>query len=281
MSLISKRINHKLVFMFILVTLIPLIAVTAFSVYKIVDALETDAVTNLVSTRKDKSLELYDYFHEIRKDLLVLSRQESVIEALGSQTDTRANKDQFIHSTEFILLFLKTFDFPGVVLLKANDLTPTFFAGHSREEAEDIARHPEVKMKSRQALDSGKIQVIDYIKLKTLKNDEMFAVSPVVSNGKTVGVVVLQLNSKHLEDILDSNLGLGSKGEVTLVGKDRFSRSDCQFVNELTTNKKKFSSPEIDKVFAGESLEYSALGHHNWKAMISCAPLNLKKGNRI
>jgi methyl-accepting chemotaxis protein len=276
MSFISKRINRKLVFMFMFVTMVPLVVVTVFSVYQVVNTLEEEEMMHLASVREDKAQEVYEYFSEIKKDLLILSHQASVIEVLRAQTEARTSKVKSLHSTDFIKLFLKTYNFPGVIILNAEGLKPAFAAGLSNDAAEDFAKHPELVKMCRKALKTGKTQVVDYIAVKSVKNEQMFAIAPVISNSKILGLILLQLNAKHLDEIVDANIGLGSTGEVTLIGKDRYIRSNCRFVKESTIKKLKIDSPQITKAFAGESVEYITIGQHKWKALMSCGPLDLK-----
>ena len=81
MSYISKSINRRLVFMFMMLTLVPLLIVTVFGVYMTITTLLDEEIMHLVACRKDKATEIQEYFNEIRNDFNVICRQKIVIDA--------------------------------------------------------------------------------------------------------------------------------------------------------------------------------------------------------
>ena len=69
MSYISKSINRRLVFMFTMMTLVPLIIVTIFGGYMVVSTLVEEETIHLVACRKDKATEIYEYFTQFSKSM--------------------------------------------------------------------------------------------------------------------------------------------------------------------------------------------------------------------
>ncbi len=274
MSFISKSINHKLLCMFILIALVPLVVVSIFGLTETIDTLKQEAVLNLKTAREEKAIVIYDYFNNIKKHLLFLSHQKDIIRLITGEKAADAGIHQ---SDNDMNLFLKTYDFPGMAVVKAKNLELASYADMDEKQAMDLVANPAVRDLCQKALKTRQTQATDYMQLGNSKENNMYAIAPVSYENKVIGLILLQLNKKHLDKILQTNLGLGDNGEVTLIGKDRYTRSNCRFSSEDTLKKIKLDAPYISKALNGENLEDIVVGPHKWNALISCAPLSLKK----
>ena len=133
-----------------------------------------------------------------------------------------------------------------------------------------------------------------------------FISSPIVENGKVLGVLVFQIPVEKIDDILTSKndwegSGLGNTGEVYLVGKDKMSRSflrpykdnkeaflsfykNSPFINELelknsTTLTVQFDREQVDKALLGEEGALFGINYLNKKVVSSYGPLTFGEKN--
>jgi methyl-accepting chemotaxis protein len=61
-----------------------------------------------------------------------------------------------------------------------------------------------------------------------------FIGSPVVKDGQTVGVLIFQMPIGRINEVMQTNAGMGESGETYLVGQDLLMRSDSRFSDEST-----------------------------------------------
>ncbi|MTI45638.1 methyl-accepting chemotaxis protein [Roseibium hamelinense] len=88
-----------------------------------------------------------------------------------------------------------------------------------------------------------------------------FMAHPVRSDGETIGVLAFQMPIDKINDLMRQSQGLGTTGELLLVGEDRFLRNDSEATadqNDILATK--LDSPVIDQAFAeGEAFGYGTL----------------------
>ena len=75
-----------------------------------------------------------------------------------------------------------------------------------------------------------------------------FIASPIVENGKTIGVLVFQMPLGTINKIMSQRAGLGESGETYLVGPDQLMRSDSFLDPKNHSVEASFKNPEIGSV---------------------------------
>jgi len=111
-----------------------------------------------------------------------------------------------------------------------------------------------------------------------------FVAAPLKKNGKTIGVVALQLPLEAINNIMQERTGLGKTGEVYLVGSDKLMRSDSFLDPTNHSVKASFENPDKGSVDT-EASQYALSGKagndviidYNGNPVLSAyAPLDIK-----
>ncbi|MCP5326954.1 MAG: HAMP domain-containing protein [Oceanospirillaceae bacterium] len=116
----------------------------------------------------------------------------------------------------------------------------------------------EVFQTARDKLKEGETAFIDYkLYIPSYNAPAGFIASPVVENGKKIGVLVVQVPISELNAITHNRSGLGESGESYLVGQDGLVRTDSEHTNVVEAFRHpaehKSNSVVIEKSVAGES----------------------------
>ncbi len=72
-------------------------------------------------------------------------------------------------------------------------------------------------------------------------------------NGTKVGVLLFEINPKHLTQIMQERTGLGNSGETYLIGQDHLFRNDTRFLAELEVETTIMNPDLVIKTVAAES----------------------------
>jgi len=75
-----------------------------------------------------------------------------------------------------------------------------------------------------------------------------FVASPVKENGRIIGVVAVELSIDNITQIMSEKAGMGTNGEVYLVGSDKLMRSNSLLDSENRSVKASFSHPRQGRV---------------------------------
>ena len=77
------------------------------------------------------------------------------------------------------------------------------------------------------SLKANQTAFTDYVRYEPAGNSpRSFMAAPVVYNDKTIGILVVQMDSTQLNAIMTDNSGMGASGDTFIVGKDYLMRSD-------------------------------------------------------
>ena len=77
--------------------------------------------------------------------------------------------------------------------------------------------------------------------------------SSVISEGQIIAVIIAEISSQELNDIMVSNEGMGETGETYLVGSDLLFRSESKFTSESTILVNSVKTVATERVFNGQS----------------------------
>ena len=107
-------------------------------------------------------------------------------------------------------------------------------------------------------------------------NATLFIGTPVTNKkGDVLAVIALQISKKEINDILHNVTKMGDTGEMYLVGKDNFMRSDSRLSSKSTILRQKVVSPAVDRGFDGKTEELQLRGYRGKKVLSSFAKINL------
>ena len=81
----------------------------------------------------------------------------------------------------------------------------------------------------------------------------VFIGSSIISEGQIIAVIIAELSSQGINNIMMSNEGMGETGETYLVGSDLLFRSNSKFNSETTILSGKVKTVATERVFNGQS----------------------------
>jgi len=80
-----------------------------------------------------------------------------------------------------------------------------------------------------------------------------FIARKVVANGRTIGVLALQMPIGRINQVMQVTAGMGDTGETYIVGADRLMRSDSRFSKDTTILKTAVRTATVARALKGES----------------------------
>lgn len=88
-----------------------------------------------------------------------------------------------------------------------------------------------------------------------------------------VGVLMVQLKSQRLSELIRPPQPLGKSGEVFLVGPDRLMRTQSRFETENTVLRTRIDTPNAEAALARTAGVIETLGYHGERVISAYAPL--------
>ena len=267
----SKSLMGRLVTLFLLAAIIPLVIVAVISFYYSEDALKKAAFNQLSSINQIKKNQIMGFLEEKMGDLSVLSKSSDVhkdLELLLTYHDTgggdpngpydvstKEYKDIYEKVDPFFRHYLDAYGYHDIFLMcKAH--------GHvmyTAEREDDLGTNLKVgpfkdsglaKLWSR-VLKEKRTIIVDFSHYAPSNGAAIFIGAPVFDkDGEIYAVLALQISTKEIDAIMQERAGMGKTGESYLVGPDFLMRSDSRFEKESTILKKK-----VDTVAVRRALE--------------------------
>ncbi len=130
--------------------------------------------------------------------------------------------------------------------------------------------------------DSDRIEYVDFELYPPFDNQPaMFIGKPIKENGKTTGIIVVQLSDEMLNVIMHEREGMGSTGEAFIVGKDFLMRTNAYLdknysVKNSFMNSKRMESEAARNALNGETGVEKLLDYRGEKVLVAYTPINVK-----
>lgn len=236
-----KKINHKLIFTFLSISLIPLIIFAFFSINMAKNAIQTQAFNQLESVRNIKKSQIINYLATLKSSLQVLNEDPYVVTALKKFTDatlnggTNGSEWKSIEQT-YAEHFKKINDTNAWYDLFFIDLDSNIVFSAAKESDLGMNINNSILRKSSlgkvfekaKNAQVGHISVSDFKPYQPSNNEPAaFMMSKLVDKNKAlVGYVAFQFPINKVNDIMQQRDGMGETGETYLVGQDKRMRSD-------------------------------------------------------
>ena len=227
------KLVHKLTLLFLLIGIVPTLAVGIFSFYQANQGLSDQAFNQLQAVRGIKKTQIESYFEERKGDMAMLvetiatlhSSQPdlSAIEALLATPRSGEGKSffsKYIEAYSYYDLFL--IDEKGDVFFteaKEADYGTNLISGPYRDSG--------LAKAYKNAKQTRGFVLQDFSPYAPSNNEPAsFIAQPVYSDGELVVIVALQLSIDKINSFMQLREGMGETGESYLVGPDMRMRSD-------------------------------------------------------
>ncbi len=253
------KIRTKLIIILAIVGLFPLLLIGVISLNMSKSALQEQAFAQLEGIRDSRKAQVIRYFNTRFSNISVLANSSHIINALDAFSSTlfEGEIDQtqydYFESLEYGDSFKKFRDEYGyydIMLVTTNgDIVYTL-----RKEADlsqNVFTNPlKETFLGKHFLEGFNSVVITDFELYEASGNQpiSFLISPIKYYNYTEGVLILKLTTDVLNEIMLDHSGLGSTGEVYMVGPDNLMRSDSFLDPGNHSVQASMNNPELGEV---------------------------------
>ncbi len=270
-----KSLSRQIIAQFLLAAIIPITAIAILAFTYVKKELKQDAFNQLSALEEIKKRQLSDYLKERLTDVSILSQLAQVRDVfrelknyhteVGVDPNGQFNVTSELYRTivdkndPFLQLYTKSYGYHDIFFIckkfghvmytvaRENDLGTNLKTGPLKNSG--LAKLWTTVVATKQST------MTDYSDYAPSNAPAAFLGAPVLdSEGKTIGVIALQVSTKQIDYIMQANVGMGETGETYIVGEDLLMRSNSRFDSQTTILKKK-----IDTVAAHRALKQDDL----------------------
>jgi len=266
--------------LFIFLISIPIISYTAFKL-----AIKEKTFNHLITTRELLVDQIENYFNERLGDVNVLAENPTTTQALS--LFTHAFKSSGIKSAKYTEIadiyqslmnhYVSNYGYTNIFLVD-RDGDVVFSAKEDEYTGINLLTTENSLLKIAHIFKKGMVEITfdDY----TWHHDEndfvAYFASPLYDNKVLLGVLLTEIPFSHLDAILSRRKGLGETGEMYLVGKDGFMRSNSRFSEEPTVLNKKVDTEATRDAFNGNTGTRIIDDYRGVPVLSAYTPLNFK-----
>lgn len=282
------KISKKLPVIMIGLTALNVFAVTSLQQYLMYGDSVKTTQEHLDALKDEKEVQIREYLSNIDEDLIVVASSEfarsalrdfdSSWQALGAEPSAQLQKlysskakegttpaDESLYSmahakyNPWISQYMKTKDFEDIFLItpagdvvysvnKDQDFATNVLTGPWKDT--DLATVFKSVMENQK---EGYIALSDFDEYAANSNlPGSFIATPVMDNGKMVGILVYEMPINKMSDLVANADGLGKTGVSYLVGEDHLMRSNYRFSKESTILKEKVDEEGVALALEGK-----------------------------
>jgi len=294
-----KKINHKLLFSFLSLSLTPLIIFSFISINMARDAIEEQAFNQLNSVNSIKKVQVVSYLSSLKTTLQVLSDNPNIYDAIGDFSQALnlngLDSDEWRQAeSKYATHFKKINTVNGWYdLFFINVQGDIIFTAAQESDLgmnipQSILRRTSIgdAFKQSQQSAQGEVSFSDF-KPYPPSNDEpaAFMMEKIInSSGIHIGYVALQFPLAEINKIMKQRDGMGQTGETYLVGQDKRMRSDsyldpngrsviASFAGDIANNG--VNTDAVKSAFNGETASRIIIDYNNNSVLSSFTALDL------
>ncbi len=217
------KMKPKLIGLFLLIGLLPLLIIGMWSSKVARDSLMTKSFEQLKAIEAIKKSQIQKYFAERKGDMGVLT--ETVSEMGGRDTEKWNEK-----KLDFFKKYKEMYGYYDLFLI-----SPDGYIYYSAAKEADYrtnilkGKYADSNLGKliKQVKDTKSFGVVDFAPYAPSKGEPCsFIAQPVIKNGDIDVIVALQLPLESINEIMQEREGMGQTGETYLVGPDKLMRSD-------------------------------------------------------
>ena len=288
LNFFGKNLTRKITLTMLFVALAPLIIVAVLSIRYSAAELQQEAFNKLKAIRTIKQNQIIHYFDERVANVNVLSKMPIAIKILEDLEVVSGSKDTIrkidmramINSPEyraeykkvdpFMRNYMEQYGYYDIILidhggeilysaLKESDLGTNLRTG--------IYNNTNMAKLYKKVLKTKKACMVDFEPYPPSNNEPSAFLGNMMYNinGEEHGVLVFQVSTTQIDQIMNESTGLGETGETYLVGSDFMMRSDSRFLKSGETSilKQKVRTESVEAALANKPGENIVLDYHD------------------
>ncbi|HSI84567.1 MAG TPA: ATP-binding protein [Candidatus Methylacidiphilales bacterium] len=221
------RLTTRVLLWFWMVSLVPLLMLIFFTLWISSRQLEEIVQAHLNSVATDKEQQLMSYILERRRDTQLMAQVPYVNEAMtnleeaykktgitSEEYKTAAAKyrpffSYFVSHAAYTDLFL--FSLSGELIFTVNDVGET-----SNNLYHGAFRNTHLTTAFDRASREGRIAFADFDLYPGSDTPAAFLATPIIRDGKTIGVLAMKINNSEIYEVVNDYVGLGKTGETVV-----------------------------------------------------------------
>lgn len=229
-SSVRNKLTVQMVLWFAMIGLLPLFVATYFNYQYAANALNNVVSENLVAISQRQSKEIQSYFKNQEKLITILSLTSDVIHALAvlnrienvsqgiknNQISIEELRNQFIPVMKGIV---DQFDFKQIyVVNNAGDISLS--VGENASDYSNLLTGPLIGTPLAAVFEDTLLlmtpQISDFIVSEEAKDVNFYLASPVFSEGKLLGTIIVKIDASTIYEVTQNFVGLGNTGETVI-----------------------------------------------------------------
>jgi signal transduction histidine kinase/CheY-like chemotaxis protein/methyl-accepting chemotaxis protein len=311
LTTLTRSLRKKLIFLFLVVSVLPLITVTILAYTQAENALKTQIINQLITVRDIKANQIERYFRERLANVKLISNHPSTLAAIRA-FDNAVKTDQSRSSKPYRFLYLNQPD-----IVDANDGS-AYSAVHAQyhplfkeyqqahgyydiflvepsqgtivytvEKENDFGTSlidglyantnlGEIFQETAVAKNRDVTRLKDFAFYAPSNGAASFVASPIFDGSQLAGVLILQLPIEQIDSLMQEGTGLGDTSETLLISSEDFLlRSNSRFFKKSSLFKLKADSKASRASAAGNSGVKTVIDYRNELTFIAHKPLSI------
>ena len=273
-------LRTRLMGILLLISSIPLIVAGMVGYHYVKVELQNEIMNKLTAVRDIKALDIQGYFHERIADIKVFARNTQTKEAMQNfiqaTIETPDYRSLYLHKSDLVNNtnannhyntvhqnyhpifkdYATSYGYYDLMLIEPDQGTVVYSVSKEEDFGTSLRTGAYVDSNLaaafREVLNTKEIVIKDFAHYKPSKAPASFLLSPLLDNGKLLGVVVFQLSIKQLNEVMQEKTGMGETGETYLVAEDRLMRSDSRFNKTSSILQQKVDSAIVNEALQGK-----------------------------
>jgi len=240
-----KTLRSKVLILILTLSLVPLGLVVGFSINMSRETMIAHSIDHLTAVRESRKNLLLLYFHDLFDDVEFMSNNYIVwnrIENLNSKYKTEGvGSNQYsIAEEDFLGVFNDYSSHKSFENIFIANLEGDIIYSHKRnnELGQNLIIGDLRGTNLETAFRNGRLETsITDMEMHTILNAAVLHISTPITNENTdevLGVLIVQINSRSINEFMTNRTGMGESGEIFLVGSDYLMRSDSRFISDST-----------------------------------------------
>lgn len=261
------KLKIKLLLIFLLIGVVPILAVGYLALERSSAALSDQAFAQLISMREVKRSQLETFFTRAFEDIAILAGSEDTKQlqkllSFYAVDEEISPNDPFLTNTyeyqeiwqtngKTLSDYVSVYGYADVYIIQAKTGHVVYSAQKGQDLGANLSTGPlsdsPLAILFKRVVAEKKPVILDYQRYSAKGNHPVALIgSPIVDLSNQVqGVAVLQLSIDAINKIMLQRTGMGVTGETYLVGPDFLMRSDSYLAHQTHSVNASFASPGI------------------------------------
>ncbi|NVM20342.1 MAG: response regulator [Desulfobacterales bacterium] len=286
------RYRTKLMFLFLIVGLMPIVVLGYINFRYASKALSREAVNHLASLREDRKAHIQAFFKHLILDTEMLADHRLLKAALfdyekaysgGLDREKYKAVDRIYHKR--LAKIDASYKFGDFFLISNNgDIVAT--ARKGSDLGTNLTSGPYCHTNLAECFKNAlsRTTIVDFKNYPATGRPEAFVGAPMIGYkkrggfkiGDRIGVLIVRIPTDQINAVMQKKEGLGETGETYLVGRDMLMRSDCRFLEERAILSVKTGMETVREAFEGKSgYQHSTVDYRGRTVSIAYGPVDI------